>query len=146
MILHCNCRTIRIQDRNPACQRNFTSIKLSCTTVTRSSLRAHLKQSIPPANYAPRISVTGMADLMSAGGKHQHRPRPPLIIKQIQNRQSSTRKELGVHHTMAQKIILKRIAHVYYVHEDLEKANQFLLDFGKTSSIQPRFPLLNLYE
>lgn len=30
------------------------------------------------------------------------------------------------------KIILKRIAHIYYTHQDLDKANQFLLDFGFT--------------
>lgn len=28
------------------------------------------------------------------------------------------------------KINLKRIAHVYYIHKDLDKAHQFLLDFG----------------
>ena len=28
------------------------------------------------------------------------------------------------------KIMLKRIAHVYYIHENLEKENEFLLDFG----------------
>lgn len=31
------------------------------------------------------------------------------------------------------KICLKRIAHVYYTHADLEEANQFLLDFGFTT-------------
>jgi len=29
-----------------------------------------------------------------------------------------------------EKINLKRIAHVYYTHKNLEAANQFLLDFG----------------
>jgi hypothetical protein len=29
------------------------------------------------------------------------------------------------------KIKLKSIAHVYYQHADLEKANEFLIDFGK---------------
>lgn len=28
------------------------------------------------------------------------------------------------------KIILKRIAHIYYTHQDFDKAHQFLLDFG----------------
>jgi hypothetical protein len=37
--------------------------------------------------------------------------------------------------TIPQKIILKRIAHVYYIHEDLEKANEFLLDFGNDSQL-----------
>jgi len=34
------------------------------------------------------------------------------------------------------KIMLKRIAHVYYIHEDLEKADQFLHDFGFTITQQ----------
>ncbi|KIW07517.1 hypothetical protein, variant [Verruconis gallopava] len=32
------------------------------------------------------------------------------------------------------KIMLKRIAHIYYIHEDLEKVDQFLHDFGFTTT------------
>ena len=31
---------------------------------------------------------------------------------------------------IVQKIKLKRIAHIYYIHEDTEQANKFLHDFG----------------
>jgi hypothetical protein len=40
------------------------------------------------------------------------------------------------------KIILKRIAHVYYIHEDLEKADQFLRDFGIFQTRNKLDPLL----
>ena len=44
--------------------------------------------------------------------------------------QPSSHRLLTIMSEIVQKIKLKRIAHIYYIHEDTEQANKFLHDFG----------------